>query len=249
MVPDHRLATTGVKGMPSPYYVSPEQIMQDKSEFVHKGIDQAKEVIVLEYKDGIVLVAENPLSTVFKISEIYDRIGFAATGLYREYESLRFVGIRDAEIKGLTYTRQDVTAKWLTNVYSQYIGGIFWQMDAKPLEVELLVCEVSEDATQSNNIYHISFDGTFWEEQNTAVIGGRSDEISQILEETFQTSLALSEAINLAAETFATIEDSVDEVDRYNISPETLEVAVLDRHQNRRKFRRLTPEEVAEISF
>ena len=122
-------------------------------------------------------------------------------------------------------------------------------MDAKPLEVELLVCEVSEDATRSNNIYHISFDGTFWEEQNTAVIGGRSDEISQILEETFQTGLALPEAINLAAETFATIEDSVDEVDRYNISPETLEVAVEDRHQNRRKFRRLTTEEVAEISF
>ena len=57
--------------MASPYYVSPDQIMQDKSDFVHKGIDQAKEVIVLEYAEGIVLVAENPLSTVFKLSLIH----------------------------------------------------------------------------------------------------------------------------------------------------------------------------------
>jgi len=233
--------------MASPYYVSPDQIMQDKSEFVHKGIDQAKEVIVLEYMGGIVLVAENPLSTVFKISEIYDRIGFAATGLYREYETLRFVGIRDAEIKGLTYTRQDVTAKWLTNVYSQYIGSVFWQLDAKPLEVELLVCEVGETSSEANNIYHISFDGTFWEEQNYAVIGGRSDEISQILEDTYQPDLSLPNAIKLATETFITIEDGVDEVDRYTINPETLEVAILDQKKSRRKFLRLSIEDLAEI--
>ena len=233
--------------MASPYYVSPDQIMQDKSDFVHKGIDQAKEVIVLEYVEGIVLVAENPLSTVFKISEIYDRIGFAATGLYREYETLRFVGIRDAEIKGLTYTRQDVTAKWLTNVYSQYIGGVFWQLDSKPLEVELLVCEVAETSNQANNIYHISFDGTFWEEKDYAVIGGRSDEISQILEDTYQAKLSLPAAVKLATETFIAIEDSVDEVDRFTINPSTLEVAVLDQKRNRRKFARLSVEDITEI--
>ena len=40
--------------------------MQDKTEFALRGIEQAKEVIALEYQNGIVMVAENPLTTVFK---------------------------------------------------------------------------------------------------------------------------------------------------------------------------------------
>jgi proteasome alpha subunit len=233
--------------MPSPYYVSPEQIMQDKADYARKGIEKAKEVIVLEYQNGIIMVAENPLTTVFKISEIYDRIALAATGLYPEYELLRFAGIREAEIKGLTYNREDVTAKWLANVYSQHIGTAFRELDVKPLEVELLVCEIRDDASSRHRIYHLSFDGTFWEEQRYAVIGGRADEMSEILEGQYEEGLEMKSAVKLAVKAFEIIEAKEDEAERYEIKSDTIEVALLDETRNRRKFKRLRSDEVSRI--
>ena len=233
--------------MASPYYVSPEQVVQDRSEFVQKGIKKAREVIVLEYQDGLAIVAENPLTTVFKVSEIYDRIAFAATGLYREYEALRYVGIRDAEVKGLTYTREDVTAKWLTNVYSQYIGGNFWQIESKPLEVELLICEVKESPSLQNRIYHLSFDGTFWEEDKYAVVGGRANSIAQFLDDTYSENLDLKGAIELAIKTFESLETDSGADELYEVNIETVEIAILDINRGRRKFRRLSNEDLNEI--
>ena len=237
--------------MSSPYYVSPEQIIQDKKDFAHRGIEQAKEVIALEYQNGIVMVAENPLTTVFKISEIYDRIALAATGLSPEYEALRFYGIEQAEVKGFTYNREDVTAKWLTTVYSQRIGAIFREWDAKPLEIELLLCELKGDSSSDNRIYHLSFDGTFGEEEQYAVIGGRADSIIEILEREHREGMTLEEAIRIAAKAFETIEAEVDEENReenrYEIAADTIEVALLDENQGRRRFRRVLPEELQEI--
>ena len=237
--------------MSSPYYVSPEQIIQDRRDLAQRGIEQAKEVIALEYNSGIVMVAENPLTTVFKISEVYDRIALAATGLSPEYEALRFYGIEQAEIKGFTYNREDVTAKWLTTVYSQRIGAIFREWDAKPLEVELLVCEVKGDASSNNRIYHLSFDGTFGEEEQYAVIGGRADLIVEILEQEHREGMALEDAIRLGIKAFETIEEDVDEENseepRYEIVADTIEVALLDEELERRRFRRLLPEELEKM--
>ncbi|MDE0040867.1 MAG: proteasome subunit alpha [Candidatus Poribacteria bacterium] len=234
--------------MSSPYYVSPEQIIQDKRDLAQRGIEQAKEVIALEYNSGIVLVAENPLTTVFKISEVYDRIALAATGLSPEYEALRLYGIEQAEIKGFTYNREDVTAKWLTTVYSQRIGAIFREWDVKPLEVELLVCEVKGDSSSNNRIYHLSFDGTFGEEEQYAVIGGRADSIVEILEQEHREGMSLEDAIRLGIKVFETIEEDVDEENsedpRYEIAADTIEVALLEEEQARRRFRRLLPEEL-----
>lgn len=237
--------------MSSPYYVSPEQIIQDKRDLAQRGIEQAKEVIALEYNNGIVMVAENPLTTVFKISEVYDRIALAATGLSPEYEALRRYGIEQAEIKGFNYNREDVTAKWLTTVYSQSIGANFREWDSKPLEVELLVCEVKGDASSSNRIYHLSFDGTFGEEEQYAVIGGRADSIVEILEQEHREGMSLEDAIRLGIKVFETIEADIDEETseepRYEIAADTIEVALLDEEQERRKFRRLPPEELEKL--
>jgi proteasome alpha subunit len=161
--------------MSTPYYVSPEQIWEDKKDFVRRGIEQAKEVIALAYKDGLLMVAENPRRTTFKISEIYDKIALVSTGRVAEYEALRVAGIRESEVKGYTYYREDVTGKWLTNLYSQHMGAIAQAWDAKPLEIELLVCEVDGNPAVGNQIYYIDFDGTYHEEEKFAVIGGRAD--------------------------------------------------------------------------
>ena len=237
--------------MSTPYYVSPEQIRQDKEDFVRRGIAQAKEVVVLEYRDGLLMVAENPRKTTFKISEIYDRIAFAAAGRIAEYEILRVVGIREAEVKGFRYYREDVTAKWLTNLYSQHMGAVAQAWDAKPLEIELLVCELgSADAPagselQNNRIYHIAFDGIYSEEEKYAVIGGRATAITEILEQNYTDRLEMPAALQLVTETFRTIEASAE--DNYEITPQTIEVACLEQTAERRKFRRLSTDEVTTL--
>ena len=73
-------------------YVSPDQMMKDRSEYAHKGIARGRSVIGMEYADGLLFVAENPSSTLHKISEIYDRIAFAGVGKYSEFEDLRIAG-------------------------------------------------------------------------------------------------------------------------------------------------------------
>ena len=231
--------------MSTPYYVSPDQIWEDKKVFVDRGIEQAKEVIVLEYNNGLLMVAENPRRTIFKISEIYDKIALASTGRVSEYEALRVAGIREAEVKGYTYYREDVTAKWLTNLYSQHMGAIAHAWDVKPLEVEMLVCEVDGNPINRSQIYRMTFDGTYEEKEKFAVIGGRAGSITEILNETYAEGLELADALQLASKTFESIED--EESEPYQITPETIEVACLDSAASRRKFRRFSVEEITEI--
>ncbi len=231
--------------MSTPYYVSPEQIWEDKKDFVRRGIEQAKEVVALEYKDGLLMVAENPRRTTFKISEIYDRIALASTGRVAEYEALRVAGIRESEVKGYTYYREDVTGKWLTNLYSQHMGAIAQAWDAKPLEIELLVCEVDGNPAVGSQIYYVDFDGTYHEEEKFAVIGGRAESITNILKETYTEGLELAAALQLASQTLERIE--AEESEPYEISPQTIEVACLDLTAGRRKFRRFSIEDIAEI--
>ncbi len=237
--------------MSTPYYVSPEQIRQDKEDFVRRGIEQAKEVVVLEYENGLLMVAENPRKSIFKISEIYDRIALAAAGRIAEYEALRVAGIREAEIKGFRYYRDDVTAKWLTNLYSQHMGAIAQAWDAKPLEIELLVCEVdSADNSNSsskseNHIYHIDYDGIYWEKEKYAVIGGRAAEITELLKQNYADNLNMNDAMQLVTQTFKTIEAETGP--DYQIDADTIEVACLARGAERRKFQRLSTDDIAEL--
>ena len=152
------------------FYVSPDQMMQDKAEYARKGIAKGRSLVAVEYINGMLLTAENPSTSLSKISEIYDRIAFAGVGKYSEFENLRKAGIRYADLKGYSYSRQDVTTKSLANAYSESIGTIFTR-DPKPLEVEILVVEVGE-APEQNEMYHISFDGSISDHQQFAVIGG-----------------------------------------------------------------------------
>ena len=101
----------------------------------------------MEYADGLLFVAENPSSTLHKISEIYDRIAFAGVGKYSEFEDLRIAGIRHADLRGYSYGREDVKARDLANAYSQSLSTIFTQQ-MKPYEVEILVGEVDGDVSR-----------------------------------------------------------------------------------------------------
>src|SRR5688572_5498232 len=182
--------------MAMPFYVSPDQMMQDKAEYARKGIAKGRSIVAMEFADGLLLTAENPSSSLSKISEIYDRIAFAGVGKYSEFENLRRAGIRFADVKGYTYSRQDVTTKSLANAYSETIGTIFTR-DPKPLEVEILVVEVGK-TTDQNEMYHISFDGSLTDHRHFAVIGGQADRIRTYLQSHYHSDLSLNEALALS---------------------------------------------------
>ena len=228
-----------MSAMPLPYYVSPEQMMKDKAEYARKGISRGRSIVSLEYPDGILLVAENPSTLLHKISEIYDRIAFAGVGKYNEFENLRIAGVRHADVKGYSYSRGDVTAKALANAYSQALGNIFTQ-DIKPFEVEVLVAEVADGDHSKNEIYHILYDGTIEDEKNYAAMGGQADEIRRFLKENYRDTLALEAAIQLGVRALSVTQNKT-------LTEKDLEVAVLDRTKERRKFRRIPPEALAQL--
>jgi proteasome alpha subunit len=219
--------------MPLPYYVSPEQMMKDKAEYARKGIARGRSIVTLEYRDGILLVAENPSTLLHKVSEIYDRIAFAGVGKYNEFENLRIAGIRHADVKGYSYSRGDVTAKALANAYSQALGNIFTQ-DIKPFEVEVLVAEVGDNGAKSE-LYHILYDGTIEDERNYAAMGGQADEIRRFLKDHYRDGMSLDEAVQLGVRALSVTQNKT-------LSERDLEVAVLDRTKERRKFRRIPAE-------
>jgi proteasome alpha subunit len=224
--------------MALPFYVSPEQMMQDKAEYARKGIAKGKSIIALENAQGILLVAENPSSSLNKISEIYDRIAFAGAGKYSEFENLRKAGIRYADLKGYAYGREDVTAKSLANAYSQTIGNIFSQ-EMKPLEVEILVVEVGEGEAR-NEMYRIAFDGSIMDEQGFAAIGGQADELKLYLKDKYQEGMALEASMRLATKA---LEASTSQ----KIRAANLEVALLDRQRTGRHFRRFEAGELVRL--
>ena len=217
--------------MPLPYYVSPEQIMQDKAEYAKKGIGRGRSIIVMEYDAGVLLLADNA-SSLNKISEVYDKIAFAGAGKYSEFENLRKAGIRYADMKGYVYSRQDVTARSLANAYSQMLGTIFSQ-DAKPFEVEILVVEVGR-GTGRDEIYRISFDGSIFDEKGFTVIGGKADTLYAYLK-TRYVRASLEETIRLAIKTLG-------EGYQQEVTPDGLEVAILERNRTGRAFHRLDPD-------
>ena len=224
--------------MPLPYYVSPEQMMQDKAEYAQKGIAKGRSTIVMEYGDGILFFADNPSASLNKISEVYDRIAFAGAGKYSEFESLRKAGIRHADLKGYAYSRDDVTAKSLANAYSQSMGTMFSQ-EIKPLEVEILVAEV-HDGSGTNEIYRILYDGNICDEKGYAVIGGKSEAIKVFLKDKYSADMPLKEALKLSVEA---LESTVNT----KLAKENMEVAVLDRGRNGRKFRRIKTDELTSL--
>ncbi len=218
-------------------YVSPEQLMKDRAEYAQKGISRGKSVIGLAYADGVVFVTENPSTTLHKVSEIYDRIAFAAVGRFNEFEQLRVAGIRIADVKGYQYAREDVTARSLANAYATFLGSGFTE-SSKPFEVELLVAEVLADAVE---LYHVRYDGFITDESGFVVIGGKADAISEAFARDFEQGLSLDEAVTRA-------QRALTGADAGQVEPARLEVAGLDRTRARRKFFRLSGERIAELT-
>ncbi|WP_336085502.1 proteasome subunit alpha [Nocardia sp. SSK8] len=224
--------------MTLPYYASAEQIMRDKTELARKGIGRGRSVVVLVYDKGVLFVAENPSATLHKISELYDRIGFAAVGKYNEFEALRRGGILQADLKGYQYDRRDVTGRSLANLYAQSLGSIFTDQ-LKPYEVELCVAEVGyPEQSPTSVLYRITFDGSIVDEREYVVMGGTTEPIVTALKSAYKPGLSLDAALKVAIGALQAGQPEADK-DKRTLGGASLEVATLEQARPRRAFRRL----------
>ncbi len=222
--------------MTMPFYVAPEQVMKDRAEYAQKGIARGRSLVATVFDDGIVIVAENPSRSLHKVSEIYDRIAFAGVGKYNEFDQLRVAGIRHADTKGFSFSREDVDARSLANLYAQFLGQVFTH-EMKPLEVEILVAELGEEG-HDNQLYHIAYEGTITDEDRFAVLGGETETISERFERAYSEGWGLDGALRAAVAALAGPERA--------LGPGDLEVALLAASNGRRAFRRLTVGELGQ---
>ncbi|WP_233558222.1 proteasome subunit alpha [Tessaracoccus sp. OH4464_COT-324] len=220
-----------------PFYVSPEQQMLDRAEFARKGIARGRSVAVFKAELGIVAVAENRSTTLHKVSEIYDRIAFAAAGRYHEFEALRVAGIRQADLRGYAYDRSDVSARNLAGSYSQLLGSAFASGNDKPFEVDLILAELG-GVPSDDVLYRISYDGVISDEDQFAVVGGDAERIAHSFETSFTPTMPLPELLKLAAGVLNP---------QQPLNAGQLEVALLDRESGRRRtFRRVAVRQIEE---
>jgi proteasome alpha subunit len=223
--------------MSMPFYVAPEQLMKDRAEYAQKGIARGRSLLATIYGKGILIIGENPSRTLHKISEIYDRIAFAGVGKYNEFDQLRVAGIRHADIRGFTYSRNDVDGRSLANLYAQYLGQVFTH-ELKPLEVEILVAELGHNSTPSE-LYHVSYDGTVADQDEYVVLGGEAATIGERFAMVFNRNWSLEDAVKGACEALGGPERK--------LMAHELEVGVLTTEKSPRHFMRLSEAEVAEI--
>jgi len=217
------------------FYASPEQIMRDRSEFARKNIARGRGVVVLTYEGGVLFVAENVSTTLHKVSEIYDRIGFAAVGRYNEFENLRAAGVRMADLRGYSYDRRDVTGRALANAYAQTLGAIFGEQ-GKPFEVEICVAEVGT-SPETDEFYRLTYDGSVQDEPGFMAMGGHAEAIAGDLRGGHRPDLQLSEALRLAVDALGSVGGEGGQP--RTLAANQLEVAVLDRRRAGRTFRRI----------
>ena len=219
------------------FYVAPEQLIRDRAEFAQKGIARGRSIVGAIFETGVVMVAENPSASLFKISEVYDRIAFAGVGKYNEFDRLREAGIRWADGTGFTYSREDVDARALANYYAQHLGDMFTE-GQKPLEVEILVAQLGSNL-RPTKLYRIAYEGTIADEPRFAILGGDAETIKARFAEADETVQPLARTLKDAVAALAGPERTLPTSD--------LEVGILEDRGNRRTFVRLTDEQIDEL--
>lgn len=231
-------------------FISPKQIQAMKQEIVEDTLAVSYPIIALEYCNGIIMMGQNPSESLFKTSEIYDRIAFAGTGLFNDYDRLRKAGVHMADIRGFTYSRMDVNARNIASEYSTVLGDIFTKQQL-PMEVEIIVVEIGDESNAGNRIYQIPFSGGLVEEKGISVIGdyviqekrNAKGLLRRYLKEKYSGSeISLKEATLL-------IREAIDALKiRGELKLENTELVTLDRTiKSERKFKRFSKEEIVEL--
>jgi proteasome alpha subunit len=97
------------------------------------------------------------------------------------------------------------------------------------------VAEVG-DTPERDQIYRITFDGSVADEHGYVAMGGQADQVAAALKERYSDGLTLTGALGVALAALSGQENG----DATQLTSSQLEVAVLNRAGEHRRFRRLT---------
>ena len=193
------------------------------------------------------MVTPNLSSVLHKISEIYDRIAFAAVGRYNEYEVLRKAGVTYADVTGYQFDRARRDRARPGELVRADARRDLHRARRKPYEVEIVVAEVGA-TPDDDQIYRITWDGSVSDEPGFVAFGGQADQVAAALKERFSDGMSLTEALGAALAALAAPAAAGrlglaarrrGTAPRPELTAANLEVAILDRARAHRTFRRL----------
>ena len=131
--------------MSMPFYVAPEQFMKDKADFARKNIARGRPLVAAGVRRRHPDLRREPVQDAAQGERDLRPHRLRRGRPVQRVRPLRRAGVQHADIKGYQFSREDVDARSLANLYAQYMGNVFTH-EMKPLEVEILVAEVGTDA-------------------------------------------------------------------------------------------------------
>ncbi len=236
---------------------SPERWRNEKINIGIDSLEKSGSGLAVKYNNGILLMGENPSSTIRITSEVFDRIAIIGTGqTYEEigtgqtnqYETLKKLVILNAEFMGLQDGDRDVSAyKLAKNVLSPTIGTQFNE-GLYPFEVEFMLAELGKNNVK--RIYHVMFTGTISEREGFFAIGSKAykrkeeedeQKIVDFLRKNYQdfSKTNIRDCFLISLDALKTVKKRTE----YYLSE--LEVSILDTElKEDSKFRTLSIEEI-----
>jgi proteasome alpha subunit len=144
--------------------------------------------------------------------------------------------VRLADTRGYSYDRTDVTVRTIANAYAQTLGSIFIEA-AKPFEVEIAVAQVGP-TPEEDQLYRISFDGSVHDQAGFISMGGDSETVGNHMEENWKIGASARDTLQAAVNALYP-----------EAKPDTtsLEVAVLSRKGDGRRFSRCSADLITEL--
>ncbi len=103
--------------------------------------------------------------------------------------------------------------------------------------MEICVAEVGA-TPDSDELYRLTYDGSVGDEPGFVAMGGQAEAIVALLRDRHQSDMSLDAALHLAMDALGTVGGEGGK--KRQLTPDQLEVAVLDRRRSGRTFRRIT---------
>ena len=98
---------------------------------------------------------------------------------------LRVAGVRQADLKGYSFSREDVNARALANAYGQTLGQVFTH-EMKPYEVEILVAAGGRRRPTTTSCTTSSTTAPSWTKRAAPCSAVRPRQIAEALETRFE---------------------------------------------------------------
>ncbi|MFB6163892.1 MAG: archaeal proteasome endopeptidase complex subunit alpha [Haloarculaceae archaeon] len=209
-------------------------------EYAREAVKRGTASIGIRASDGVVLAVDkrirSPLmerSSVEKLHKADDHIGIASAGHVADARQLIDFARRQAQVNQLRYDEPvgvESLTKEITDHIQQYtqVGG------ARPFGVALIIGGINKHGEP--RLYETDPSGTPYEWKALAVGADRGD-IRDYLEEHYEESIDLNEAIGLALRALGSANDDA-------LAPEGVGIATVGVED--RTFRQLTDDEIAD---